>query len=575
MRINLYALLTLLIITLAMTTHGGKYPVDVFSSPVKRDFKLSGTFGELRSNHFHAGLDIKASNGVDGDPIYASYEGFVSRIKVEEYGYGNALYIEHPNGFTTVYAHLLEFTPEIAAYVKQEQYKRKSFVVDLYPNNGQFPLVQEQRIGAMGNTGSSGGAHLHFEIRHTAGQIPINPLHFGFNLSDQKYPVIQELLVYAYDAAGNLIQTIEVNPRYKSNREYIIEKPLNLTTSKIAFGLRTYDSQDGSNNHNGIYSLECKVDNEPSFAFSMDEISFRETRYLNAHIDYEKKVSEGQYYHRCYPLEGNKLPIYYTSKDRGFVYLNSDTTRHINLTVGDFKGNTSTLSFDVKRNLNADASEIALPPCELIADPAQVNIISKPGIQIVWPSNCFYERTPLSLVITPADSLKTLSPYFSVSPFGAAVHYYFDVNIEGLGVPKNLLDKAFIARCEKNKNCVSCGGHWIGNNLTAAVRQMSTYTIMVDTIPPEIRTLKFGSTMTGWTKMAFKISDNFKINDRGRDLLYEGYVDGEWILFSLDGKTGTLTHLFDGQIPPGDHTLMLKVIDDRGNETVFKKSFTL
>lgn len=575
MRISVYALIALFGLTLSMTGHGGKYPADDFVSPVNHTLRLSGTFGELRTNHFHAGIDIKSERGVAGDPIYAALDGFISRIKVEEYGYGNALYIQHPNGFTSVYAHLDKFSPEIEAYVKAAQYKRKSFEVNLYPARDELPVSQKQQIGIMGNTGSSEGAHLHFEIRHTQGQVPINPLHFGIRPGDQKYPVLQELLVYQYDDAGTLLRTKEIIPRWNERGVYTLTKPLEIASSKIAFSLRTYDSQDGSSNQNGIYSLECKVDNEPSFAFAMDEISFQQTRYLNAHIDYERKISEGRYYHRCYPLEGNELPIYYTGREKGFIYLNSDTTRHIDLKVSDFRGNVSKLSFDVRRSLTPDDLQPSAPACDIIAVPEQVNIVSKPGIQVIWPKSSFYERTPVNVHITPGDSTKTYSPYFDLSPAGAAVHYYFDVNIEGLSVPKHLLDKVFIARCDEGAECVSCGGNWAGNNLTAAVRQMSTYTIMADTIPPKIIPVHFGSTMTAWKRMAFRISDNFDVKDRGRDLLYEGLVDGEWILFSLDGKSGLLTHEFDGRIPPGEHTLVLKVTDDRGNQTILEKSFTL
>lgn len=575
MRISIYPLMILVVLTLAMTGDGRKYPTDDFISPVKHSLKLSGTFGELRSNHFHAGLDIKSEKGIAGDPVYAAYNGFVSRIKVEEYGYGNALYIEHPNGFTTLYAHLLNFSPEIEAYVKTQQYKQKSFEVNLYPDKGQFSFDQHEQIGNMGNTGSSGGAHLHFEIRHTEGQIPINPLLFGLPVADQKKPVIQQLMVYEFDASGNLLRTSVVTPRLQTNGNYILNQPLALSTEKIAFSLRTYDSQDGSTNQNGIYGLECKVDNEPSFAFVLDEISFETSRYINAHIDYEKKVEEGRYYHRCYPLEGNKLPIYFIGKEKGYIHINTDTTRHIDLAITDFMNNVSTLSFDIKRQLDFAPQLSDAPPCDMVAAPNEVNVLSKPGIQAVWTKGTFYEKTPVNLSVEKSDNLSTYSPYFTLSPAGVPVHYYYDINIEGLSVPKNLLDKAFIARCQKNEACVSVGGNWIGNNLHAEVRQMGTYTIMVDTIAPRITPIRFNEKMTGWQRMTFKISDNFEINDRGRDLLYKGYVDGEWILFSLDGKTGLLTHEFDEHIAPGEHRLMLKVIDDRGNEAVFEKSFTL
>ena len=179
---KIYVLAVACVVFVSMAENGSKYPISEFNSPVNREFKLSGTFGELRTNHFHAGLDIKSSNGIAGDPVYASYDGYISRIKVEEFGYGNVLYVDHPNGFTTVYAHLDRFAPEIEQFVKDAQYKTESFEVDLEPAKGKFPVTQKQQLGIMGNTGSSYGAHLHFVIRHTDIQVPINPFHFVFNV---------------------------------------------------------------------------------------------------------------------------------------------------------------------------------------------------------------------------------------------------------------------------------------------------------------------------------------------------------------------------------------------------------
>jgi Peptidase family M23 len=544
------------IVFLSMAEHGGKYPVNVFNSPVQRDFKLSGTFGELRTNHFHAGLDIKSENGLPGDPVYASYEGFISRIKVEEYGYGNVLYLEHPNGFTTVYAHLDRFAPEIDQYVKNEQYKAENFEVDLYPDKERFPVHQSDKIAYMGNTGSSYGPHLHFEIRHTKGQVPVNPLLFGFNVADQRPPVIQQLIVYEYNDAGDLLSSKVLQPTFDSSGRYSFAQPIALAGSKASFALRAYDMQDGASNQNGIYSIQCKVDEDPSFAFTLDEIPFEQTRYINAHIDYAQKINEDKFFHRCHPLEGNKLPIYYSGVDDGMIYMNTEFTRKVNLTVADFNSNVSTLFIELVRDLSLVPQKVPDPPFQVMASPDQVSIVSGPGIQVVWPKGSFYEKTPLNIDVIPEEGLGTYSPHYALSPVDAPVHYYFDINIEGLAVPAALRDKAFIARCEPNGSIINCGATWIGNNLSTGARTISTYAIMID-------------------RMAFKISDNFVIKDRGRDLIFDAWVDGKWILMSLDGKSGILTHIFDGHIPSGDHQLILKVTDDRGNEAVLEKTFTL
>jgi murein DD-endopeptidase MepM/ murein hydrolase activator NlpD len=572
---KIYAMIAVCLVLLSMVETGSKYPNSGFNSPVNREIKLSGTFGELRTNHFHAGLDIKSKNGVSGDPVYAATEGFISRIRVEEFGYGNALYLEHPNGYTSVYAHLDRFAPEIEQYVKSEQYKNKSFEVDLYPSKNQFPLQASQQIGFMGNTGYSFGPHLHFEIRHTDGQIPVNPLHFGLEIEDHTPPVVQQLIVYSYNEKSVLINTSILQPKYSSPGEYTFEEPIEMGAPMVTFGLRTFDTQEGATNQNGVYGIQCKVDDEPSFAFTLDEIPFEQTRYLNAHIDYRQKINDNKFFHRCRPLEGNKLPIYYTGVDKGMTYLNAEQPRSVTIDVSDFKGNKSTLAFKVIRDKNLLPKMPPSLPYLTIGEPDKVSIISQPGLQVVWPKGSFYEKTPINVEIIPSDGLGCYTSLYAITPADVPVHFYFDILIEGLSVPAPLRDKVFIARCEADGSIINCGGNWIGNNLTTGVRQMSTYTIMADTIAPKISVLHFGPKMTGWSRMAFKISDNFRTKDRGKDLVYNAWVDGEWILMSLDGKSGILTHQFDGRIPAGEHQLVIKLVDDRGNEAVLEKTFTL
>jgi hypothetical protein len=494
---------------------------------------------------------------------------------VNEWGYGNVLYIDHPNGYTTVYAHMDRFAPIIQEYVKQEQYRQQQFEVDLYPAPFAFPVEQLQEIGIMGNTGYSLGPHLHFEVRHTDTQTPVNPLHFGIGVNDQLAPVIQQLIAYQYGPDGQLVKTSVLQPKWVSSGVYTLEQPLTIHTTQVAFAVRTTDYQNGMDNQNGIYSLSCHADDEPAFAFAMDEIAFQHTRYLNAHIDYRMKLYQNKYFHRCSPLEGNKLPIYFTSPDDGMIYLHSEQPRKISIRVADFNNNVSTIEFDVMRNLGEWPISTEPVPYQLMAVTDQVTILTQPGIQVVWPAGSFYEKTPLNIVSDTTATSNTYSPQYTIKPTDIPVHFYFDIAIDGLGVPDSLQEKAFIARIEPDGEIINCGGTWIGNNLTSGARQMGIYAIMTDTTPPSISPVQFSPNMTGWRKMTFKIWDNLRVRDKGRGLLYNAYVDGKWILMALDGKNATLTHEFDGTIEPGDHTLVLKVVDDRGNEAVLTKTFTL
>lgn len=354
-----------------------------------------------------------------------------------------------------------------------------------------------------------------------------------------------------------------------------MDQPFQIGVSRVTFGVRTCDYQDGEDNQNGIYSLQCLADDEPSFAFALDEIPFQDTRYINAHIDYAQKIYQNRFFHRCYALEGNKLPIYFRGIDQGMIYLNTEQPRNISIAVADFNGNMSTINFQVVRNSSLFPPVALMPPFELLAIPDEVTILSKPGIQVVWPKGSFYEREPLMLTSLPG-SLKGYScPKYEISPSDIPVHFYFDIAIDASTIPLKLKDKAFIARFNPSGSYVSCGGTLVGNTVMSSVRQMGTYSIMVDTIPPTITPYKFSPNMSTWKKMAFKIADNIGARDKAQDLRYSAWVDGEWILMALDGKSGTLTHEFDGRFAPGPHQLILKVWDDRNNEGVLQKSFTL
>lgn len=572
---RLYALLMIGFSLLSMRESNSNYPEGQFKSPLNRQFQLSGTFGELRSNHFHAGLDIKSARGMIGDTVYAAASGYISRIQVDASGYGNVIYIDHPNGYTTVYGHLDHFAPLFQQYIKAEQYRQQQFEVDLCLAPFLFPVQQLQAIGILGNTGASQGPHLHFEIRHTDTQVPVNPLHFGYYIPDQVPPVIQQLIAYQFDDAGQLIQSTVLQPKLDSLGIYRLPVPFEIGVSRVTFGIRACDYQDGVDNQNGIYSLQCMADEEPSFAFALDEIPFQDMRYLNAHIDYQQKIYQNRFFHRCYPLEGNKLPIYFRGVDQGVIYLNTEQPRNVSISVADFNGNISKVNFEVVRNRNLFPSIALMPPFELLAQPDEVSIVTKPGIQVVWPKGSFYEKIPVEIIASPDIAKGQFCPRYELSPSDIPVHYYFDIAIEGRNIPARLQDKAFIARCDANGSISNCGGTWVGNNVTSSARQMGTYTILIDTIAPSISTYKFSSKMSTWKKMSFKISDNIRARERAKDLRYSAWVDGQWILMALDAKTGTLSHEFDGRIGPGEHQLIVKVWDDRDNEGVLQKSFTL
>jgi len=274
------------------------YPQDYFRSPVDHDIKLSGTFGELRPNHFHAGIDIKAQMGKTGQNIFAVADGIVSRINIKSSGYGNALYIDHPNGYTSVYAHLEKFPKHIAEYMKEQQYDTHTSEIEHYPSAGMFSFQKGDIIGTLGMSGRSYGPHLHFEIRDTESEIPINPLLFGFSIDDKVRPDLRSVKLYGLDDQMCELESKQYTLRKRGSSYKPSKDTLMMKSSEVGVALKAYDQMTGVSNLNGIYALEMYVDDSIHFQFTMDKISFDETRYINAHMDYAEREVKKSYYNR-------------------------------------------------------------------------------------------------------------------------------------------------------------------------------------------------------------------------------------------------------------------------------------
>lgn len=555
------------------TPKNKSYPVNYFQSPVSHTLLLSGTFGELRPNHFHAGIDIKSSKGVPGDPVFASADGYISRIKVDESGYGNSIYISHPNGYTTVYAHLDRFTPEVAAYIKTQQYARQSFEVDLNPGFDQFPVGQGDQIGVMGNTGSSNGAHLHFEVRESHSQRPINPLLCGFKVLDNIAPKMHSLKVYALndrreEKDGKSFQV------YKSgNGDYRVKgDTLTVGADQAGFALKVYDHFDRVSNWNGIYSLEMFQDDSLVYEFDLESFSFDESRYINAHCDYEERVTKNSYYNRCYALPGNQLSIYKQLQNFGIVNLREGRSSKISMIASDVAGNSSKLEFWVKRG-NVSAMLVSGQPFNYIFPYDEGNMIQTNGLYLHMPPGTLYENLYLQYRTTPERSTGCYSQVHHLHDSRTPVHDYFEIGIRPtISIPAELKPKVFVAYCNGG-GIWNCGGQWKEGFLRAKVRALGDYCILVDEMPPSVKPISFNTNMKNYSQMKFRISDNVATTGNLRSLTYEATVDGQWILMEFDKKSGILSHTFDEHVGPGEHELRLVVKDAVGNETVIERKF--
>ena len=570
MRVPLY---TAALLLLAFTDPATRYPQDAFRSPVDHEIRLSGTFGELRSNHFHAGIDIKSSSGRVGDPLYAIAEATVARVKVQAGGYGNALYLRHPNGYTSVYAHLDSFDPALAQYVKAAQYERREFEVDLYPPAGKFTYAQGQQIGRMGTSGRSFGPHLHFEIRDSGTERLVNPLLFGFKIADRRPPKMHALKVYHLDEQRRTVAT-EHHDLVGRGRNYgVAGDTLIVNAWRAGFGLRVFDHHDKTNNWNGIYRLRVLQDDRPIHGFEMETFAFSETRYINALSDYAEKVTNKSDYNRTYRLPGNRLSVYRDEEAYGVVELSSYRPRKITLIASDVHGNEQTLEFWVRRGA---VQPPASPPYNYLLEYAQPNAIETGNLYAYFPENTLYETLPLRYQTQSPPTDGYYSQVHQLATYATPVQRYYEIALRpDRSIPDAYRDKAYLAYCGKDGQVSSYGGHWEGDRLAARVRALGDFAIRLDTVPPSVRAVTFRNDMRGLDRMSFEMTDNVATTGKARGLRYAGYIDDEWVLFEYDAKKDRLTHRFDGRIGPGEHRLLLRVSDDRGNERIYERDFRL
>lgn len=563
-------MMALVATVLAATSDTSRYPTGYFDSPIKAPLVLTGTFAELRPNHFHSGIDLK---GFIGQPMYAAADGYVSRIKIEANGYGKALYVDHPNGYTTLYAHMEQFTEELERYAKSIQYDKQSFEVEILPDKGRFPFAKGEYIGKMGMRGRASGPHLHFEIRETQSQVPINPLLFGYEVKDELKPRMHQVKVYNLNPGLETLssKTLELVP--KNGGYAVTGDTIYIDGWRAGLGIKVYDFQNGSSNWNGIYSIQLYSNDTLIYKMESEKFSFEETRYMNAHIDYEEQVSKNSYFHRLYKLPGNKLSIYSNERQQGVIPVYQNKAVKVVILADDVAGNSTKLTFWIKRK--SEGKQPAARVYNYVLPHNEESVVDNGALYLRFPAGAFYENLYLHYHSAQDQSSNIYSTVHHIHNYKTPVHKYFEIGIQPTGLPAELRNKAFIAYCDEKQKISNCGGKWENGKLTTRVRNLGDYYIMVDQIPPTIVPVSFNANMKGKTKMAFKITDNFNSAGTASGLLYNATVDGHWVLMEYDGKKDLIEHVFDGTIDPGEHQLQLKVTDSAGNEKIFEQKFSL
>lgn len=542
-----------------------------YTAPLDFKMLLSGTFGELRGNHFHAGIDIK-TEGVEGQKVRAIADGYISRIKVSTWGYGKVIYITHPEtGHTSVYAHLQKFSNKIDSIVKKEHYKKESFEINLFPNKDALKVKQGEIIALSGNSGGSGGAHLHFEIRNTKTEHPINPLQFGFNIADNIPPTLSKLKIYAFDTTLiNGYRKSKIINIKKTNNKYSIDETPTINGS-FALGISTYDKLNDSYNKNGVYSIKVCVDSSICYKFTVDELDFSTSRYINAHMDYKEKKESKKKYHRCYKLPHNKLTNYSEIINEGIINIKDTLPHLISLEVTDIYGNLSDLEFNVKSTNNPFLTRCPLPK-DTINTPFsldKVNIFKKENMELHMESFSLYE--PLMFHYNTIDSVdgvygKVHQVHYNNTP----VHkkYVLSLNAE---IADSLKARSYIATTDLKGNFWYIGGKWTEGFIKTKTREFGNFCIITDTINPEIKGVNISPGKIFNTQSTIKCT--IKDNDSGIKN-YRGEIDGKWILMDYDYKKNLLRFDIDKNISKGKHTFTLKVIDNVDNEKIYSADFT-
>lgn len=544
-----------------------------FIPPVKIPLALSANFGELRIDHFHAGIDIK-TQGVTGKEVVASAPGYIYRISVTPNGFGKALYLRHPSGYSTVYAHLDRFPDEIEDYVKKSQYEKKSFAVSLFPNAERFSFSQGDVIAWSGNTGGSSGPHLHFEIRKSDTEEPVNPLLFRFGPADDIRPVIERLVIYPADSrtqinGRNSKLRIQVSG---GNGTYIIPPENEIRISGPAgFGFKSYDLLNDNYNRCAVYSVELRIDSVTRFRYNMDKFAFSESRYINSHIDYEAYMREKIYYERTFVLPGDKLTAYHDVIDRGIFNFSDSRNHKVEIILEDAHGNRSSLRFTV----------ISEPPVS-----GEIRRIVREGVPMVYNRSNRFRAENITLTIPSGALYDTIyfqyrkedgtsrmySDIHHVHDIYTPLHKAYTISIRPDSVPEGLAQKMLIVQKGENQSLSSAGGKWTEDFLTAEVQSFGSFYVGIDTVPPAINAngLSNGADLSGRKEIRIRITD-----DLSGIKSYTPEIDGKWALFEYDQKNNVLIYRFDPEYitSNSNHTLVLKVTDNRDNERVFSSNF--
>ncbi len=568
-------LATLCLLLLSQIAIAKQYNPSDYIYPLENVARLySASFGELRPDHYHSGIDIK-SDGVEGKKVVAVADGYISRISLSPFGYGLALYLTHPNGTTSVYGHLSRFREDVAEYVERERYRTKSNTVNLFCTSKAFPIKQGDVIAYSGNSGGSFGPHLHFEVRESASQRPINIFAEGIiTPRDTIAPLIFRLHYIEVDTLQGIARTAK-RRTYNAKRvgsEYQIAggKPISVGR-KGYFVVEASDRKNDVSNTFAIYSLVVELDSNVIYDYRMDNLSFATTRYCNAVAYYPIKIDSRNEVFRLAQVESGLDEHYRTMVNRGIVTTKPLEERQVAIHCADEAGNSSTLRFVISGKSDDNCFRADSVAEELIVRSKRDYLYSKDGISVSIPASTLYESTIFEGGIVSRDTTqkeyrRALSPIYKVLDITIPLHSAMTISI-ATNIEKELRSKVGLICIGRSGNPSFIKGRYDLGQVSATSRNAGEYYVAVDTTPPTIELgIEQGSNQSRSKYFTARIAD-----DLSGIASYSATIDGEWIDLTLD--KGRTRHTFRTKPNGKSHKLVYTVKDGCGNTTTITREY--
>jgi len=543
-----------------------EYTGGYYHRPLNIATQLAANFGEVRENHFHMGLDVR-TNGRQNMPVYAAADGYISHATIEETGYGHALYVTHPNGTTTLYAHLNRFMDELETYVHTRQYTSECWQQNITLPPGKFTVYKGQQIALSGNTGTSEGPHLHVEIRDTRTGANLNPLTHGIIMTDDVPPAINSFYWYnktasIYNATANKIAIRGGGGQYTSAVNTVM-----VNTPDIMLGLGMTDKNTQSKYTLGIYKALLYVDDKLSYSFTVDSFNAADTRYVNACIDYNNWVHNSRCIQLLGILPGNKLPVFQGSPSNGVIHVEDRKPHAIKVILNDAAGNTTTLQTIIQYNGNMlpagrqNNAQVLLP--------GNAGKITTANAVIYTGRKTLYDAAQLHPVEETGEITNSASNAVFIHDASIPIHDSIMVKIKTTLPVGSPLRRHTVMLLTNEKSSYIIKGTWQGDYMVGACPAFGTVQLIIDTISPELN-FKEGDNsilLAGENALHITYKDNM-----GEAAFFRGEIDGHWVLFEKKGDV--FTYNFDEHCKPGKHTLQVMAGDKAGNITVQQLKFT-